>query len=476
MAPRLRRALAVAAVLLATVAGGAGGLAVYTYERELSIGTVHLGSDLGYDGALDLYVPLVDWGVRFHAVRLPVRLRVDLRTIDRRAAVRLGEAGRVDVDQVRAEARDAIEAYIRRALMVVLVGAVAAGGLVAAAVRGLRWQWSAAIVGVTAVACAGAVVMWLPPRGDLSAPVYYAHGPDIPRALEAVQGVAASATTLRDELDAQLVGLARLVTLPGTRITASGLPRATIASDLHNNLVSLPTLEGAAEGGPLLFAGDLTDTGTPLETALARQIVGAGRPFVFVSGNHDSDVLVSRLVREGAIVLTRSGRVLASGETGDVVVRVGGVRIAGYEDPNMRLRAEDYRDRGASIDDADADAFAAWLRPLVGRVDVVLIHDPNLLRVALEELRAEPPPEPLVFAVGHTHKPSVERVTPTVTVVNGGTVGGGGTGNLDEGQPVGLGQLAYSVDPFTPVSADLVEIDPGSGSSRAERVRLDAAP
>lgn len=474
MARRIHRAIAVAAVVLATVAGAAGGLAVYTYERELSVGTVHLQSDLGHAGALDLYVPLVDWGVRFDAVRLPVRLRVDVRTIDRRAAVRLGEAGRVDMDAVRAEATDAVEGYIRRALMAVVLGALLTGGLVAAAVRGLRWPWFAAAVAAVAVACAGAVVLWLPPRGDLGSPEYYAHGPDIPRALEAVQGVAASAATLRDELDAQLVGLARLVAVPGTRTAVDGLPRATIASDLHNNLVSLPTLEGAAEGGPLLFTGDLTDTGAPLETSLARRVVRAGQPFVLVAGNHDSDVLASRLVREGAIVLRRSGRLLASGREGGVIVRVGGLRVAGYDDPNMRLRAENYRDRGASVTDADVAAFAGWLRPLLGRVDVVMVHDPSLLRLSLEELRASPPAAPLVFAVGHTHRPSVERIAPTVTVVNGGTVGGGGTGNLDEGQPVGLGQLAYSADPFAPVTADLVEIDPGSGSSRAERVRLDA--
>jgi hypothetical protein len=71
---------------------------------------------------------------------------------------------------------------------------------------------------------------------------------------------------------------------------------------------------------------------------------------------------------------------------------------------------------------------------------------------------------------------SIERVGANVTVVNGGTVGAGGTGNLGEGLAVGLAQVAYSTGPFAPITADLVEIDPDSGSSRAERVRLDVAP
>ena len=35
-----------------------------------------------------------------------------------------------------------------------------------------------------------------------------------------------------------------------------------------------------------------------------------------------------------------------------------------------------------------------------------------------------------MFVVGHTHKPDLERVSDTVTIVNGGSIGGGGTGNL----------------------------------------------
>ena len=472
----MRRALAILAVVLAGVAGGSAALGLYTYERELSVGTVHLESDLGHEGALDLYVPLVDWGVRFGSVRLPVRLRVDVRTIDRVAAVRLGEAGRVDVDAVRDEAAEAVEGYIRRVVVAVFLVALLAAGLVAAAIRGRRWRWSAVAAGATAVACAGAIVAWLPPRGDMTSPEFYAHGPEVPRALEAVQGVAASAAALSDELDAQLVGLARLVTAPGTRVAVTGLPRVTIASDLHNNLVSLPTLESAAAGGPLLFVGDLTDTGAPIETSLTRRVVRAGKPFLFVPGNHDSDVLLSRLVREGAIVLGRSGRLLESGERGDVVVRVGPLRVAGYDDNDIRLRAENYADRYERPTEDETRAFADWLRPLIGKVDVVMVHNPDLLRISIAEMQASPPAGPIVFAVGHTHFPSAERPAPTVTVVNGGTVGGGGTGNLDEALAVGLGQLTYSADPFTPITADLVEIDPGSGSSRAERLRLDAQP
>jgi hypothetical protein len=62
-----------------------------------------------------------------------------------------------------------------------------------------------------------------------------------------------------------------------------------------------------------------------------------------------------------------------------------------------------------------------------------------------------------------------------VTVVNGGSIGGGGTGNLsDEATDIGLARLSYSLTGgFEPLAADLVTIDPGTGAATARRDRLD---
>ena len=64
-----------------------------------------------------------------------------------------------------------------------------------------------------------------------------------------------------------------------------------------------------------------------------------------------------------------------------------------------------------------------------------------------------------------------------MTVVNGGSVGAGGTGNLTEQTDYALARLIYTSEPdFQPLAADLVSIDPGSGSSTARRERLDEPP
>jgi hypothetical protein len=60
-------------------------------------------------------------------------------------------------------------------------------------------------------------------------------------------------------------------------------------------------------------------------------------------------------------------------------------------------------------------------------------------------------------------------------VINGGSIGAGGTGNLaEDSTKVGLARLSYATKGgFEPLAADLVGIDPGSGAATARRERLD---
>jgi len=374
----VRRAVTVLVVVLATLLGGYGALATFAQTKELSVGEIRLSVSPGHLGALDVYVPLVDWGARFEAIRLPARLRVDLRTVDRRTVTRVAQAGTLDIRRVRKDARDAIASYLKALIGVTMLGALSIGLLVAFAIRGgagprLRWTAGVAVGGTLAIGIA--LVVLLPPRGEIDHPQYYAHGADIPRALEAVDTAQRSTRVLDEELDAQLVGLARLVTAPANRTPLAGSPRLTIASDLHNNALTLPILERSAGGDPVLFPGDLTDRGSPLEIRVIRRVVRTGKPFVFVSGNHDSDTLEAELADAGAIVLSERGRLNADGSRGAVVQRVRGLRIAGYSDPFVRRRADDYADRyrGGPPTPAMQDAFTSWMRSVQDQVDVIMV-------------------------------------------------------------------------------------------------------
>lgn len=469
----LRRVLAALAVVAATVAGAIGVVATYREDASLSVGNIRMAAAPGHQGALDVYVPLVDWGARFPAVRVPVRLRVEVRTIDRAQAKRVAEGATVDVREVRAEARSAIASYLRELIALAVAGGLALGLLVAFAVRGahvvrLRWLVGSAVA--TAAAVGVALVVLLPPRGEIADPQYYANGPDIPRALEAIDRARRSARALDEELDQQLVGLAQLVVAPAERPRLTGRPHLLLASDLHNNVLAIPTLANLAGDAPVFFAGDLTDRGTPLESRLVRRVVEAGSEFVFVSGNHDSDSLMRELERDGAIVLGRPG---AEHE----IVEVAGLRVAGYGDPFIRRSSEGYRDRYQPEPTPEQqNDFKLWFDGLRGRIDVAMVHQPALAEPVLAELRENPPERPFVLLTGHTHRPAIERIG-AMTVLNGGSIGAGGAANLGEGTRLGVARLLYLGGArFEPLAADLIEVDPGSGSASADRVRLDTPP
>jgi predicted phosphodiesterase len=466
----------VALVVIAVLGGGLLALATYSAERDLSVGRIELSVEPFHPGALDLYVPLVDWGARFSAVRLPARLKIDVRTVDRDAAERVANGDLPDVRAVRHEARDAVAAYIRLLLMVVFLCGLTAGLIVALAVRGrdvprLRWLFAAA--GGTALAGVLALFLFLPPRGEIADPEYYANGPDIPVALRTIERAQGSAKAISEELNQQLVGLAQLISAASSRQPRGELRGAVIASDLHNNLLALPALDRAVGSRPLFFVGDLTSSGSPFEFNLVRRVVRIGHPFVFVSGNHDSDALVRRMTLAGGIVLTQRGRLRPDGGYGPVVVRVGGLRVAGYADPFERKARERFKGTNEPTPDAaQREAFRDWLRPLLGHVDVVMVHEPQLAADAVDELRRIPPNRPLVLLTGHTHVAAFHTST-NFTEINGGTVGGGGTGNFEKNQPFGLALLSYTrEDGFQPAAADLVEIDAHGGSARAERYRI----
>src|ERR1044072_2705352 len=127
----MTRVLVVVLVIVATIGDAATPFASFRLDRDLDVGRVRLSVDPFHRGALDLYVPLVDWGVRFPVVGLPARVNVDVRSIDRDAVLRLADAGKLDVQHVRVQARDALASYLRLAIALSVAAGLALGVLVA---------------------------------------------------------------------------------------------------------------------------------------------------------------------------------------------------------------------------------------------------------------------------------------------------------------------------------------------------------
>ena len=95
-------------------------------------------------------------------------------------------------------------------------------------------------------------------------------------------------------------------------------------------------------------------------------------------------------------MLTRNGRLNADGTFGPVIYRYNELRIAGYDDPFERRAPQGFRDRyDATPDAAQQDLFLGWLQPLIGKVDVVMVHEPALIETALRRRsRTNPPAQP----------------------------------------------------------------------------------
>lgn len=489
-----RRAVLIAVLVAATVLGAAAGLRVAgpsTHQTQL--GGVQLDVDLsGADRrGLNVYVPLADWGLRAKVTGAPVRITAEPRGIDRAGVARTvtGSAEPV-IRRLRSELDDALNDAAVRAAVFLLLGGVL-GGLVAAlgwhalGVRG-RALWLAPAGGalLTAVLVGGLVVWtaatWNP--GRLEQPRYYASGAELERIVAQADRLRRTGEEYADQVDTSIRAIAGLL---AERPADAGADtwRILLASDIHNNVLPLPTLRRYGDGSPAVLAGDFTVNGSRVETGLLRGLATLGTPTLAVSGNHDSDGLMRDLARRGITVLTHTGALQGDGSVRPPAVRdVGGMTFAGFEDPlqykgggyPLRLRTAlsfgDYEDSSERFRRAVAEQWQWWLG-LPERPDVLIVHEQGIGR-ALANLiwDADPDGAPLTIMAGHTHEQSFDRYGP-VTLVNGGTAGAGGIFGAGS-QAVGLALLDFAAGGALEAT-DLVQTDPTTTASRAQRVIAD---
>src|SRR3954465_2781400 len=166
---KARLVVSILLVIAAVLGGGLAAMTAFRQDKRLSVGTVTLSVTPFHRGALDLYVPLVDWGVRFRSMRFPARLHVDLRSVNRKEAARIAGGADVDVRGLRHEANHEIGSYLRALLAMVLLGSLAAGLVAAFALRsraGPRLRWLAGTAVATSAVGMTVLILTLPPGGQ----------------------------------------------------------------------------------------------------------------------------------------------------------------------------------------------------------------------------------------------------------------------------------------------------------------------
>jgi predicted phosphodiesterase len=449
------------------IAVRAAGPAVTTF----TLGTVESRVGPATSGRFDVYVPIVDWGVRARPYGAPLAIDLQFRSLDRDAAlaaVRSGPAAQRNVRLLEDELRESVYAGFHRAALAALAGGLV-GGFLAGTVLvafGRRRRWlpggtiagfatSSAAVLLTGVSLVGAD--W----GALRQPTFYAHGSELPKLLSFSDQILTAGETYTDSYDRAVAGLENLIAATDRPARAPAVKTVVLASDLHSNGLVLPVLAEYSDGKPVFFVGDFAELGTHLEEGVVPEVAELGAPVVAVSGNHDSRSLMDALAHEGVLVLTRA----------DGVVDVDEIAVAGFDDPLER----DGGLAGHALKlktDAKASAeqeLIAWFEALPRRPDVVLVHQHGLAHALLDHLAAGEGDSVLVLT-GHDHRQHVERAGDHV-LIDGGTAGAGGPFAIGEA-PAGFALLHLTAANRIQ-AADLVQVEPLSGEGSARRVVFD---
>jgi predicted phosphodiesterase len=453
-----------------------------SYETDVATLRLQLAVSTPAERGVSLFVPIANWGLRAPVVGAPVKVSVEPRAIDREGVARAVTGnGAAQISLLRSQLDRALRRLFVRTVLLALGGALAGGLLAALAwhalgVRGRRLAIApGAAVGLVAVVLGGlggwAAATWDPAR--LERPDYFASGIELQRILDQAHALRAAGTKYSERVDSSIRSIAGLLDERSGGVVRSrpaATERVVLASDIHNNLLTLPTLRRYTRGHLTVLAGDYTINGGRMEAPLARRLATLGETVVAVSGNHDSPGIMRTLERRGVTVLDHT----------DGVRTIAGFKVAGFEDPLAFEGGQFPRGirTGLSFGDlpdgherylAAIRERWAWWQALPERPQILILHQESLGR-ALANLiwEADPDGAPLAILVGHTHEQRIDRYGP-VTTVNSGTAGAGGVFGLGT-QSVGLALLDFDTATGALAATDLVRMNPATSAARAQRV------
>jgi predicted MPP superfamily phosphohydrolase len=355
----------------------------------------------------------------------PIRLDVDVDQLDpARAQALVEHPERITglQDEITQDVADGTRELALRSCVAVVSGATALG---LAVYRRPRRALAAGGLALALLGAAGvsAYATWNP-KSVLE--------PKFSGLLSSAPSVVGNARSIVSEFDVYQKELARLVTnVTKLYDAASTLPtyqpdpgtmRVLHVSDIHLNPAAWEIVRSLVEQyriDVIIDSGDTMDHGTAAENGFLDPISDLGAPYVWVRGNHDSQVTQRYL--EGL----RNVHVLDEGRA----VTVAGLRVAGTGDPQFTpdrsvLPAGDDAERAAGA--RLAAALGAQARAGTP-VDIAVAHNP----VAAQETDGR---VPLVLA-GHVHR-RVNKLLPDGTRLKiEGSTGGGGLRALEKDEP-----------------------------------------
>ncbi|MDG4833823.1 metallophosphoesterase family protein [Solwaraspora sp. WMMD1047] len=419
-------------ILVATLAGLVGGM-LLAGPSSGDVGPFEAKFALtpAWSGGTDVQLPPLG-AVWFDSHYGPVRLTVRLDSLDQNRTLALAsspdalaEASRTVVDDVRS---GIIHAVIRH-VVAGLLGALLVAVFVLRTPR--RVAVSAGLAVAVMAATATVAVTTFRPE-SVEEPTYRGLLTNAPAVIGDAQEITSQFGRYRDQLQRLVNNVSKLYgtvsTLPAYQPTA-GTVRVLHISDLHLNPVAWPLVTAVVRQYAIdvvIDTGDINDWGSPPESAYVDAIGDLGVPYVYVQGNHDSQLTATAVARQpNAVVLD------------DQIATVNGLTIAGIGDPRF---TPDKRDADAEEPDADpvresGRQLATTVTAAGVPVHLALVHDP----VAAEPLNGV---VPLVLA-GHHHERKVSTMEqlpdrPATRLMVQGSTGGAGLRGLENEEPTSL--------------------------------------
>jgi predicted phosphodiesterase len=276
------------------------------------------------------------------------------------------------------------------------------------------WRtWRTVVAGAGSGALAVAVLLGLTWRqfstDALRSPQYHGVIEQAPQVIDLLQKGAVSYQGAQDRLDALSARIADLATAANTASAEdqAGEVRILHVSDIHLNPLGLLLAGDLAKRfavAGIVDTGDLTSFGYPEEANIGAMVSALGVPYFLVPGNHDS-------FTNRAALAHHRGLTVVDGE----MFTIGGVRFAGFADPNFTVDGLPTYDQNVAARQAESPAIDAFVKA----------EHPDVLAVAgLQQGEAVAGDVPLVIS-GDIHKRSsrTDKGTLFLTVGSTGATG-----------------------------------------------------
>lgn len=456
--PPVRR---VAAVVVAVVAGGWLGL-ILGGNHTTEVGPVQASFSVRPWPTGDTTVSVSPLGtVTFDTHDGPLRIEAAVERVRPEAAkgiVRNPDSLEGLGERVARDLRDGLIRLLVKSALSAVLGAT----VFALVVYRRRWRWIAASGLGASLFMIGTVLagyLTFDPR-SIEEPRYTGLLTSAPRVVGNVAHLAENFSHYREELARTVTNVSQLYSVTSGLNPFDPNPstvRVLHVSDLHLNPAGWSIMHSVAEQfevGLIVDSGDIVDNGSAVENRYVAEISTFDVPYVYVRGNHDSQVTLEAVAREpNAVVLDGT------------IKEVKGLRFFGAGDPRF---ASDRTTRATPDDEmlrAVGLQLAEQLRTAQPPADVAVIHDPA-------ESKALAGSVPLVLS-GHMHSRSTRLLPGRTRLMVQGSTGGAGLRALDGGEeptPMTLSVLYFDKKTGRLQAWDAIEVG-GLGLSSAQITR-----